>query len=112
MPFAVAGRTKPCCWGIWVEVSKHDYRRTNKLWESPHQHLEKPFPAHLANNIEGYPRTLGLPGLVQLKSPTAIPVFILDPGAHPLIAEQTSGVTETVVMAWLKPILHPSAPAA
>ncbi len=112
MPFAVVGREKPCSWGIWVEVERSSYLLVDQLWDSPNQHLQPPFRGTLANDLHGYPPSPGLPGQVQLISPSAIPVFTLGPGAHPLVAQQQVSVTEEVVLQWLHPIIHPSAPAA
>jgi hypothetical protein len=107
MPFEVAGRSSPCSWGIWVEVSERDHEVTRALWDDPNQHLQPPFFGRLANRIWDYPSTLGLRGWVQLQSPTLIPTFLLEPSDHPLAVEQKDGVTEEKVLQWLQPILHP-----
>ena len=106
MPFAVAGRDHPINWGIWVEVSRADYRRTLMLWDSLAQHEQPAFAARLANNIHDYPPTKGLPGLVQLEDPSRVPTFTLGDGEHALVSEQRNGVTEATVLRWLDPILH------
>ena len=111
MPFAVAGRDKPVAWGIWVEVSQRDYAAVHRLWDSSEQHLHPPIPARLANDIRDYPATSGLPGKLQLQNPSSVPVFTLEAGNHPLIAQQQHGVSEDTVMKWLEPILHPPAAA-
>ena len=107
MPFAVTGRDQPINWGIWVEVSRASYRLTCNLWNSPEQHKQPPFEGRVANSINGYPPTIGLPGSVQLEDPSRVPTFTLHDGDHPFISEQRHGVTEATVLAWLNPILHP-----
>lgn len=106
MPFAVLGRGHPINWGIWVEVSRADYRRTLMLWDSPAQHEQPAFAARLANNIDDYPPTKGLAGLVQLEDPSRVPTFTLSDGEHALVSEQRHGVSEATVLRWLDPILH------
>jgi hypothetical protein len=107
MPFHVAGRDQPINWGVWVEVDREHYRLAHSLWDSPEQHRQPPFPGRVANNLEGYPPTIGLPGSVQLESPGRVPTFVLDDRDHPLVAEQRNGVTESDVLRWLRPIVHP-----
>ncbi|MFN7975181.1 MAG: DUF2199 domain-containing protein [Acidobacteriota bacterium] len=108
LPVEVLGRTKPCCWGIWVEVSARHYERAQELWDDPRQSDEPPFPGRIANRVNGYPDTLGLPGLVSLTDPATIPLFTLDRSiSHPLAQEQRDGVSDERVMEWLMPILHP-----
>jgi len=107
MPFLVEGRDEPLSWGIWVEVSHANWARANELWEDPLQHEEPPFSGKLANNIWGCSPTQGLPGLVQLDSPERIPFFTLARSEHPLCVQQREGVSETQVLEWLEPILHP-----
>ena len=107
MPFSVSGRAIPCSWGIWVEVAERDFKSAWELWSDPEQHLHPPFPATLANDIHGYEPTAGLAGTVQLQDPSSIPIFMLAPGSHSLIAEQRNGVHERTVLSWLEPFIHP-----
>jgi hypothetical protein len=107
LPFEVEGRDYPFCWGIWVEVHKHQYERVMDLWDNPNQHQEPPFEAVLANYIGDYSLTTeGLSGLVHLQSPERVPHFFLSDGSHELVMEQRKGVTEARVFEWLDPYLH------
>lgn len=107
MPFRVEGREAPLLWGVWVEVAEDDYKRIHELWTSPDQHREPPFRATLANDLENYPATSGLPGTIRLQSPTTVPILMLDPGDHPLAKEQQTDVSQETVLRWLRRILHP-----
>lgn len=108
VPFSVDGRQIHISWGMWIEVPYENYRRVRELWSDPDQHREPPFHAQLANNIWGYPPTLGLDGYVYLQSPHSIPKFLFSDSNHPFVAEQRTGVTEARVLDWLDPILHQS----
>jgi hypothetical protein len=108
LPVPVRGRAEPCNWGIWAEVSPEDYLRVGELWSDPKQSAEPPFPGRLANAIPGYPPTVGLPGRIQLTSPTSIPKFHFDPEvSHPLADEQRQGVAPERVLDWVLPLFHP-----
>lgn len=107
LPVPVRGEREPCCWGIWVEVSEAAFERTRERWDDPEQASEPPFAGTIANQLRGYPPTLGLPGQVQLTGPTTVPSFHLVPDlAHPLAVEQREGVHVERVLEWLSPQLH------
>jgi hypothetical protein len=108
LPVPIHGQETPCHWGIWVEVSHEAYQRALALWRDPDQGSEPPFPGQLANTCPGYPETQGLPGMIQLVSPSTIPTFrFLDEVQHPLADEQRKGVAPGRVLEWLMPWLHP-----
>jgi hypothetical protein len=107
LPVPVHGEPDPRCWGVWVEVDHAAWTRVRELWRDEDQHLEPPFPATLANEIPGYPPTLGLRGQLQLSGPRSVPGFRLSPGVdHPLAEEQRRGVPLERVLEWLWPQLH------
>jgi hypothetical protein len=102
MPVPVRGEQTPCSWGVWVEVDEAAFERTGKLWDSPSQSEEPPFPAKLANAIPSYPTTVGLAGFVQLVDAKTRPTFTLSPELeHPLATEQRTGVHAERVIEWL-----------
>ncbi len=108
VPFPVEGRELPCSWGLWVEVAARHFERAAQLWTDPRQYEEPAFPGLVANAIEGYDETTGLPGLVSLVSPSSIPHFTFHGSVrHAFAQEQRRGVTEAKVLEWLLPILHP-----
>jgi hypothetical protein len=60
------------------------------------------------DSIAGYPRTVGLPGMVQLTGPTTPPEFNVAPDLdHPLAVEQREGVYPERRLEWLMQRAHP-----
>jgi hypothetical protein len=107
LPMPVRGETEACAWGVWAEVSEAAFTRTRELWDDPHQELEPPFNATLANALNCYHATLGLPGAVTLSGPEVIPTFELSGELdHPLAREQRDGVHPERVVEWLFAHLH------
>ena len=103
----IRGEHRDCAWGVWVEVSAADWDRAYKLWNSPKQGKEPPFPGRLANALRGYDGTLGLPGRVRLTRPKDSPLFELDPDVdHPLAREQREGVPPDRVTEWVSTHHH------
>jgi hypothetical protein len=89
-------------WGFWVEIAEEDAKRAWDLWEDPRQAEEPSFAGRIANRVEGYPDTIGLPVQVQLTGPTSRPKASFEPRAvHPLADECRTGVTTQKVLAWL-----------
>ena len=109
LPMRVRGELEPCSWGIWVEVDEASFDRTRELWDvsESEQRREPPFGARLANQLKGYADTVGLPGRVQLTGPETPPIFTFDlQVAHPLAAEQRTGVYPERVVEWLAAHIH------
>jgi hypothetical protein len=89
-------------WGLWVEVPEAQARRAWELWESPQQAEEPPFAGCVANHVQGYPETIGLPVQVQLTGPTTRPRASFDASVeHPFVVECRQGVTTHKVLEWL-----------
>jgi hypothetical protein len=107
MPFPVEGVDRPCCWGVWCEVSAQDFATIQLLWNDPQQCAHPPFAATLANDLHGYPPTAGLAGAVRFVDPDDIPFFELAADVtHPIADEMRAGVTPARVLEWLAPYLH------
>ncbi len=108
VPIPMRGETAACNWGLWVEVSERDFRTAWERWDDTDQAQEAPFPAVVANSIAGYPRTLGLPGMVQLTGPMTPPEFKFAPDLdHPFAVEQREGVYPERRLEWLMQRAHP-----
>jgi hypothetical protein len=107
VPVPVHGLERPCCWGVWSEVSAADYARISLLWNDPDQCKAPPFRATLANDLHGYPPSAGLEGTVAFRDVNSIPFFEFDQDVkHPFAEETRAGVAPERVMAWLIPLLH------
>jgi hypothetical protein len=107
LPVPVEGIAKPCCWGIWCEVSARDYAEIGLLWDDPNQCSHAPLAATLANDIDGYPPTSGLRGTVRFVDVKQIPHFTFLPNVQHVFADEArAGVPRSRVLEWLAPILH------
>lgn len=109
LPVPIRGSAERCCWGVWIEVSEAAFERTRELWDAPaaEQLAEPAFSGYLANALNGYEGTLGLPGEVQLTGPVTAPIFTLAADlAHPLAVEQRGGVYPERVVEWIAAHVH------
>jgi hypothetical protein len=107
LPIPVRGEEEACAWGVWAEVNEAAFSRTRALWDDSSQYDELPFQATLANALNCYSATLGLPGAVTLTGPEIIPTFVLASELdHPLAREQRDGVHPERVVEWLFAHLH------
>jgi hypothetical protein len=79
-------------WGVWVEVGESDFWRYVELYDKDGTD-EPSVGGTIANQMPGYPATLGLPVAVQFQGETSRPaVHVGGSSAHPLAAEQSGGV--------------------
>lgn len=106
----VAGEEEPFAWGVWAAVSEAGFRRYEALYDDPRGDREPPFPGRVANQLPGYPQTLGLPVTIRLGAGGDRPSFTVDDATHSLAAEQRGGVYVERVLEMLSPILHRDAP--
>jgi hypothetical protein len=94
-------------WGLWVEVNHETYWRIGSLWDDPNQNAEPPFLCTLANDIPNYPRTVGLPGLIQLSGLRLRPVLTLAVDSdHPFAVEARKGVHFERALEWRSWSVH------
>jgi hypothetical protein len=92
-------------WGLWVEVAEATSNRVVDLWSAPDVSSEPAFPARIANQIAGYPPTIGLGVAMRLTGPTTRPSLELHPDdTHPFAIECRRRVTTARVMEWLHAI--------
>jgi hypothetical protein len=89
-------------WGVWAEVSGPDSNVIYDRWDDLAQAEQPAMDAVLANNIPGYPATIGLPLRLRMVSPTTRPSVALAPDqSHPFARECNAGVTIGRVKEWL-----------
>ena len=93
LPLQVAERERPYNVGLWVEVSKTSFERVYELWDEDTQGEEPAFHAEVANDIPTHPPARGLPASLSLTGPTTRPVVSLSSAEHPLVGEQSRGIT-------------------
>lgn len=102
----IRGEAKPIGWGLWAEVEAPTYHRIGDLWDDPDQGAEPPLACTLANALPNYPSTLGLPGALQLRSPTLRPALTLSPSGHPFAVEANAGVPFERALEWRAWAVH------
>jgi len=89
-------------WGLWAEVDGLDSKRIYDLWDDPDQAAQPAIDARLANNIPGYPATIGLPLRLKMTGPRTRPALVFRAQAlHPFAAECRAGVAIDRVFEWL-----------
>src|SRR5512147_228720 len=66
----VKGEQQPFAWGVWARVAEADFLRYCEVFRNADQRGEPPFPGTLANQLPGYPQTVGVTVSVQLTSDT------------------------------------------
>lgn len=89
-------------WGIWIEISEKDLQDVVRLWDDPDQASHPPFTGKLANQVPGYPTTLGLDLSISLTGPTTRPeASFPDHSSHPFAQEIQDGVSLHRLNDWL-----------
>lgn len=110
VPIPVHGEAHPYAWGTWAAVDEADFRRYEAAYRDPEGHRLPAFAGRIANQLSGYPQTLGLAVTIRPGEGTDRPSFTVDDVAHPLAAEQRGGVFLERVLEMVSPALHGSAP--
>ena len=93
LPLPVADRERPYNVGLWVEVSQPTFERVYELWDEDDQAEEPAFHAEIANDIRIHPPACGLSASLSLTGPKTRPIVSLSPAEHPLVGEQSRGIT-------------------
>jgi hypothetical protein len=107
LPVVIRGEAEDISWGLWVEMLPAQFDRVWNLWDDPDQRQEAPLACWLANQIKRYPDTVGLPGALQLESPSSRPTIRLAPGLdHPFAREVAAGVDLPRSLEWRAWHLH------
>lgn len=104
-----------CRWGVWVEPLPYSsFRDIVENWTDP-KLLQIQRPARLANELQGYPGSLGTAGLVSFTDMNSIGSIELfrelewaanDPRQQ-LITDQREGVPIERKLEWLVAAIHP-----
>jgi hypothetical protein len=95
-------------WGVWVSLSRDNFRRTCELWESPERTAEPPSFGWLSTELPAYPSTtVNLKTHVHTRPPGERPLVELEPTDHPLAVEQRTGITLARVREIAELLLHP-----
>lgn len=89
---SILGSPKQFGWGLWVEVDQVEFQRYRRMYNKDARHLN-PVVGKAANSPGVYPCLEGHPLKLCLNSPSLRPIITLEPSAHPLSQEQTTGVS-------------------
>jgi hypothetical protein len=90
----VKRRKTPFVWNVWSSVGPEDFGTILEHWISTDRVKDPPYAGALANDLSTvYPSTLNLKLAMKSRPVGQRPSFELDPGDHPLIAEQRGGIT-------------------
>lgn len=103
LPVPLLDAGSDIAWGLWVEVVEADFRRVLDTWSDPDQASQPPMDAQIANQIPGYPNTLGLPVCLRLTGPTTRPeVAFAREVDHQFARECVHGVDVHKALEWLE----------
>ncbi|BCJ61640.1 DUF2199 domain-containing protein [Micromonospora endophytica] len=94
-------------WGVWVSLSKDNFRRTVELWTTPGREQEPAYFGWLSTQLPAYPmETLNLKAEVHTDQVGTRPHVVLEPTDHPLAVEQRTGITVARVQEIAELLLH------
>jgi|GEM_PF-535290 len=99
----VSGEPHPYAWGVWARVGE---AHALALRDGGADGAPEGVPGWLANQLPGYPQTLGLEVSVHPRGPDLRPAFVVTDAAHPLAAEQRGGVYVERVLEMVWPVVH------
>jgi len=102
----IIGSDKRFMWGVWVSLSRQNYRRTIELWNSPKRLQEPPYFGWLSNDIPNYPSTLNLKTNISARDLKLRPFIELEPTDHPLAVEQRNGITLARIVEIASGLVH------
>ena len=108
LPVPVHGEPRPYAWGVWAAVDEADFRACQAAYRE--RQAPPSFRGRLANQLSGYPQTLGVPVSARPGDEGERPSFTVDDAAHRLAAEQRGGIFVERVLELVSPALHGSAP--
>jgi hypothetical protein len=87
----IIGVDNPFLWGVWISVSKENFKRYNETWDNPVETDE--YFGWLCTKLPLYPDTLGLKTLARPRLNGQRPSIMLEPTDHPLSVDFREGIT-------------------
>jgi hypothetical protein len=95
-------------WGVWVSLSRENFAKADRLWNTVGREVEPPYFGWLSTELGLYsPSTVNLKAHVHTRPVGKRPLIELEPTDHPLAVEQRTGITMDRVRAIAEAILHP-----
>lgn len=93
-------------WSVWVSLSKDNFVRMLKLWETKEREKEPPYFGWLSTQLNCYPDTLNLKTHMHSRSVGQRPYIELERTDHPLAVEQHTGIQSSRVQEIAEIVLH------
>jgi hypothetical protein len=104
----IAGQGLPLEWGVWASLSQANFQRYWDSYDDAGQSRIGGMFSYFWNQIGGYPATVGLRCDVLPRDGGQRPLLILQQGQdHPLVHDQTRGITLERAIELAMPVLHP-----
>ncbi|MBA2383132.1 MAG: DUF2199 domain-containing protein [Actinobacteria bacterium] len=80
-------------YGAWIEVTEADAAELGQLWHEDEGQRAGPFAGTLANELNPYAFTDGLPVRIRLRDVRLLPLVELEDGDHELVRAQRHGIS-------------------
>ena len=103
----VHGYREPLSYGVWLSLSRDNFRRYTASFEDVNRHLGSSYFGWLCTAIPGYPDTQLLKTTVHVRAWPTRPFVELEATDHPLAVEQRDGVSPWRVQQIVERIMHP-----
>lgn len=103
----VSDGPEPLVFSAWVQLSPEDLRALLARWEEPDRVGDPAYAGRLANDLPGYPDTLGLAVEVHTGEPGERSRAVPLPTEHPLSIDHWEGVDMSRVQGLAELLAHP-----
>lgn len=103
----VADSDDPLVLSTWVALDATSLRTLLARWDAPERTTDPAYPATLANDLPGYPETLGLDVEVHTGAPGHRARAVPSVGDHPLSVDHWEGITMDRVRELAELLAHP-----
>ncbi|MEX2274485.1 MAG: DUF2199 domain-containing protein [Actinomycetota bacterium] len=104
----VAEAQQPLVMTVWVELGAADLREVLGSWHDADRADGPPLLSVLANDVLGFPASVGLGALLYPREVGTRPRIQLTPDEHPLVVAQRDGITIERVQQIAELVAHPA----
>lgn len=92
----------------WIELGAEDMRRLVERWDASDRAIDPGYEGRLANDLAGYPETIGLMAELQTGGSGTRSRAVLAPEEHPLTIDVWEGITMARVREIAEMLAHPA----
>jgi len=103
----VEGSGEALTFSAWVQVDAGSLSLMLDRWDHPDRALDAAYSGVLANDIAGYPETIGLAVEVQTDEPGTRARAVPLPSDHPLSVDHWEGINPAQVRSLAELLAHP-----